>query len=90
MLTRIVVAGCCILALMVAIKDGRLLRKSGLTAACAVVQRTADGGELDACRPGKLEGRPDLTRRGCTNAGVNGTYQYWRCPAPVETSQVGR
>jgi hypothetical protein len=85
---RIVLAGALVLAAMVAIKDGRILRTAGLTASCSVVQRTAEGVELDACRPGKLEGRPDLSRRGCTNAGLSGTYEYWRCPAPTASAPL--
>ena len=88
MLSRIVLVGCLILAAMVAVKDGRILRTTGLTATCALVQRAPDGVELDACRPGKLEGRPDLSRRGCTDAGTNGTYQYWRCPASTASAPL--
>jgi len=73
---------------MVAIKDGRILRTTGLTASCSVVQRAADGVELDACRPGKLEGRPDLSRRGCTDAGVSGRYEYWSCPSATASAPL--
>ena len=78
----IVVTAVCILAAMIAAKDGRLPRAAGLTGTCLVARQTADGGQLVACRSGALEGRPDLTRRSCTIAGTEGTYQYWRCPAP--------
>jgi hypothetical protein len=77
----IFVTAACILALMAAVKDGRLPRYTGLTATCLVAQRELDGSELVACRPGALEGRPDLTRRACSRAGRNGTYEYWRCAA---------
>lgn len=73
---------------MLAVKDGRILRTAGLTASCAVVQRAPDGAELDACRPGKLEGRPDLSRRGCTSAGLSGQSEYWRCPAPTASAPL--
>jgi hypothetical protein len=86
MLRSIVAVGACIVALMIAVKDGRVLRATGLTGACTVVQRSADGSELAACRDGKLEGRPDLSRRGCANAGRTGTYEYWRCPAAEAAS----
>ena len=85
MLTRILLAGACLFATMVAIKDGRVLRTSGITARCTVVQRNTEGSELAACRSGKLEGRPDLRRRGCLDAGTLGRYQYWRCPAVQAT-----
>lgn len=90
MLTKIITVAAFILVLMVAIKDGRVLRTTGLTARCSVVQTAADGTQLEACRPGKLEGRPDLTRRGCTDAGISGKDEYWRCPAAVVASQAGR
>jgi hypothetical protein len=89
MLKRVVAAAVLVLALMVAIKDGRVLHKTGLTGSCAVVQVAPDGTSLQACRPGKLEGRPDLTRQGCKDAGLNGTYGYWRCPAEVAAAAHG-
>lgn len=83
MIKRIVVFGCLVVALMVAVKDGRMLRVAGLTGSCSVVEQHADGSQLDSCRPGKLEGRPNMSKRGCTEAGVAGPVEYWRCPAAV-------
>ena len=83
MIKRIVVAGVLVLALMIAIKDGRILRHAGLTGECSVAQTLADGTMLEACRSGKLAGRPDLSRQGCRIAGLSGPYQYWRCPAAI-------
>ena len=71
MLKRVVAVGICILAVMIAIKDGRVLRSSGLTGSCTAVQTRADGSELEACRGGKLEGRPDLSHRGCISFGLS-------------------
>jgi hypothetical protein len=86
---RIVVAGVLVLALMIAVKDGHVLRDTGLTGACVPAQTYKDGTQLEACRSGKLAGRPDLSRDGCTAVGTNGTYQYWRCPAGVEAGPSG-
>lgn len=80
MLKQIVVVAACIAALMAAVKDGRILHSVGMTASCSVVQQETDGAFLTACRGGKLEAAPDLSRRGCTNAGVQGATVYWRCP----------
>src|SRR5882724_118819 len=80
MIKRIVAIGVCILALMV-VKDGRVLRTTGLTGSCSVTQTFTDSTELVACRAGKLEGRPDLSHRGCRSVGIKATYEYWRCPA---------
>jgi hypothetical protein len=90
MIIRIVVVGVLVLALMIAIKDGRVLRKTGLTGACSSAQTLSDGTQLEACRSGKLAGRPDLSHNGCTVEGLTGTYQYWRCPAAVLSGPSGR
>jgi hypothetical protein len=89
MFKRIVLTASLVLVLMVAVKDGRVLRKVGLKGSCSVVQTSTDGSQLEACRAGKLEGRPDLRRHGCRDAGVAGTYQYWRCPATVAAGVSG-
>lgn len=69
---------------MVAIKDGRVLSETGLLASCsAVAAPLGDTGFWEACRPGKLEGRPDLSRRSCTRQGIMRGIELWRCPAPV-------
>jgi len=83
MLVRICAVGAVIFAVMVAIKDGRVLRAAGLTGSCAIVQTASDGTQVEACRPGKLQGRPDLTRDSCKDAGRSGSVDYWRCPAAV-------
>ena len=90
MLKRVVALAVCILAVMFAIKDGRVLRSAGLTGSCTAVQVRTDGSELEACRAGKLEGRPDLSARGCTSFGVRGTLEYWRCPADLRATDAGR
>jgi hypothetical protein len=89
MIKRIVVVATLVLALMIAIKDGRMLSRTGLKGYCSVVQTGADGSQLEACRAGKLEGFPDMTRQGCKDAGVSGTYEYWRCPAAVAAAANG-
>jgi hypothetical protein len=90
MLRPIIVTACLIFALMVAVKDGRLLHVAGLTGSCAAVARLADGEVVEGCKPGRLEGRPDLTKRNCTTAGTRDNVEYWRCPADLASSQAGR
>ena len=90
MLIRIVAAGACIFVLMLVIKDGRVLRMAGLTGSCTVVQIYQDSSELASCTAGKLEGRPDLSHRGCRSVGVVGKPEYWRCPAGFDISDLGR
>jgi hypothetical protein len=79
----IVVVSICILAAMIVVKDGRLLRNAGLTATCSKVASVPDA-DIDACRPGKLEGHPDLTKRGCKYVATYKQLAYWRCPSDTQ------
>ncbi len=92
MLKRVVAVAVLIFALMVVVKDGRLLRTAGLTGTCTVVRSTSVGGpdlnELVGCTAGRLEGRSDLSHRGCKTAGVAKAYEYWRCPAGFDVSDA--
>jgi len=89
MIKRVVVVGVLIFALMVVVKDGRVLRAVGLTGQCSAVQTYTDGTQLDACRAGALVGRPDLSRQGCRDVGPKGALEYWRCPAAVAAGPNG-
>lgn len=82
----ILIATILVVAAMLAITDGRVLAKAGLTGSCRPVAAPAgQPGDWAACRSGKLEGRPDLTRRSCVRYGVVGSDEYWRCPAPLDS-----
>ena len=86
---KIVLATAAVIAALALLKDGRVLERSGLVGRCTVVQAAAaDGSAVHACRPGKLEGRPDLSRDSCTPTGLVNGVEYWRCPAPVEESPI--
>lgn len=86
---RTLVAAALIVAAMVVIKDGRALEETGLLSSCeAVVAPTGQTGYWEACRPGKLEGRPDLTRRSCVSQGVAREVEYWRCPSPIDSGHA--
>ena len=74
-----VIAGS-IAALMAGVKDSRLMHATGLAGSCTAVMQLQDGSVIDACRPGKLFGRPDLSRRNCLGTGLRGSVQFWRCP----------
>lgn len=88
MLKRVVAVAVVILALMIALKNGRILRTSGLTGSCSVVQPLPGTSELVACKAGKLEGRPDLSHRGCSAVSLTGAQQYWRCPIGFDLSDL--
>jgi hypothetical protein len=89
-MSRILLTAALIVALMAAVKDGRLARGAGLTGKCASVAAPA-GHEWtwESCTPGKLEGAPDLSRQGCTRAAANGQTVYWRCEAQLAAAPVG-
>ena len=83
----VLVGALLVLTLMIVIKDGRVLRKAGLTGGCTVLAAPAgDTGSWEACTPGKLQGAPDLTRQSCTSVKVVGKTEYWHCPAAIESS----
>jgi hypothetical protein len=74
------------LALMIVIKDGRLMRKMGLSGSCAtIVTPRGQTGSWVKCTSGKLQGAPNLSRQSCTSVQVVGKVEYWRCPAPIES-----
>jgi hypothetical protein len=77
-------------ALLVTMKDGRALRDTGLIAQCtAVTAPVGQAGSWEACRPGRLEGRPNLKRQSCESVGRTADVEYWRCPSPVESAPAG-
>ena len=80
MFIKLLLVGVVVLAVMVAIKDGRVLRAIGLDGSCSVVSTAPNGIEVKACHAGKLHGAPDLTGSGCTETGTLGGKIYWRCP----------
>jgi hypothetical protein len=89
-LKPIFVVAACIFVLMLVVKDGRVLKTTGLTAKCGPVSAVVQGTVVEACAPGKLEGRPDLTKRDCIAAGIAGKLEYWRCPAEIQATSSSR
>jgi hypothetical protein len=90
MISRILFVAAFLLVGMIAVKDGRFLRVAGLVGSCRVYQQAVDGTQWEACRAGRLEGRPDLSARGCSAGGVAGRLEYWHCPAGIAASAIGR
>jgi len=77
-------------ALMVTLKDGRALHDTGLIATCTAVSTPAgQAGYWQACRPGRLEGRPNLKRKSCEPIGLAEGVEYWRCPSPIDSASAG-
>ena len=83
----VLVGAALIFALMLVIKDGRASRNLGLTGSCHVVAAPrGQDGLWQACKPGKLEGAPDLRRYGCKSMSLTSTREYWRCPGGFKSS----
>ena len=80
---RIVAVGAVLVALLVAIKDQRLLQRAHLVGYCSTVAQAEDGTEWRSCVPGKISGRPGLVLDACTDFGRYGRAEIWNCPAPV-------
>lgn len=89
MLVKIIIVGALAIGLMAAIKDGRVLRDAGLLSTCsAVVANGKSDPTLLACSKGRLNGWPDMTNKSCTLVAVRPKHEYWRCAAPVVSSQT--
>ncbi len=87
--TKMIVYAALVVAAMVAIKDGRVLEPTGLVGTCSEINAPqGDTATWEACRAGKLEGRPNLVRKSCTSAGVVEDVEYWRCPTRVESGRT--
>jgi hypothetical protein len=89
MLLKIIVVGAVLIGVMAAIRDGRLLKDAGLLSTCnaASVNGRSEPTVL-SCTKGKLDGFPDMTSKACTLIQQQGNRQFWRCPAPVVSSQT--
>lgn len=87
MLLKILVVGVVLIGAMAAIRDGRVLRDAGLLSSCSAVNNRAVLNEL-SCSKGRLDGFPDMTDKSCTLIGATRQRQYWRCVAPVVSSQT--
>ena len=69
---------------MVAAKETTVLQRAGLFSSCSAVPGQAYGSvPLQACSPGKLDGRPDLSRKSCASRGIVAEVEYWACPVPL-------
>jgi hypothetical protein len=88
MLLKILIVGGLAIGLMAAIRDGRILRDSGLLSSCsAVVVNGREDTSLQSCTKGRLDGFPDLTNKSCALVSTRASREYWRCEAPIVSSQ---
>ncbi|HZC75662.1 MAG TPA: hypothetical protein VE220_06785 [Gaiellaceae bacterium] len=88
MLLKILVVGALAIGLMATIRDGRVLRDSGLLSSCSSV---TVHGQLDStmqqCTKGRLDGFPDLTNKSCQLVAQGSKRDLWRCDVPIVSSQ---
>jgi hypothetical protein len=88
MLLKILVVGAVLIGAMAAIRDGRILRDAGLLSSCsAAAVNGHDEPTVMSCSKGRLDGFPDLTNKSCKLIVARPKRQYWRCDAPVVSSQ---
>lgn len=89
MLLKIIVVGALLVGLMAVIRDGSVLKDAGLLSSCNAV--TLDGKQdptVLSCSRGRLDGWPDMTNQSCNLIAVHPNRQYWRCAAPVVSSET--
>lgn len=89
MLLRITIIGVVAIGAMAAIRDGRVLRDAGLLSSChSVTVNGRPDATMMRCSKGRLDGFPDLTNKSCRLVAVQSSHEYWRCDAPVVSSQT--
>jgi hypothetical protein len=89
MLLKILIVGALAIGAMAAIRNGTILRDAGLLSSCRAV---TVNGSYDpttlSCSKGRLDGFPDMTPKSCHLISTRPKRQYWRCDAPVVSSQA--
>ena len=89
MLLKIILVGALLIGVMAAIKDGRVLKDAGLLSSCNTVALSGKSDEtMLSCSKGRLDGFPNLTNKSCTLVSSRRDREYWRCLAPVVSSQT--
>ena len=89
MLLKIFIVGALAIGVMAVIRDGRVLRDAGLLSRCSPVAVNGQGDPtLLSCTKGRLDGWPDMTAQSCNLIAVHPSREYWRCQAPVVSSQT--
>jgi hypothetical protein len=89
MLLKIIIVGALLVGAMAVIRDGRVLKDAGLLSKCSTV--TIDGKSdqtVLSCSKGRLDGWPNMTAQSCNLIAVRPSREYWRCQAPVVSSQT--
>jgi hypothetical protein len=89
MLLKILIVGALAIGAMAAVRDGTVLRDAGLLSKChAVAVNGSSEPTTLSCSKGKLDGFPDMTPKSCQVISTQRNQQFWRCDAPVVSSQA--
>ena len=89
MLLKIILVGALLIGGMAVIRDGRVLKDAGLLSRCnTVALEGKQDPTLLSCSKGRLDGWPDMSGQSCNLIAVHPSRQYWRCAAPVVSSQT--
>ena len=88
MLLKIIVVGAILIGVMAAIRDGRVLKDAGLLSTCNPAPVTGKADNVLSCTKGRLDGFPDMRSKSCVLIAQRPKHEYWRCPAPVVSSQT--
>jgi hypothetical protein len=72
-----------LIALLITVKDQRVLQRAHLIGFCSTVAQATDGSEWRSCVPGHISGRPGLELDSCIDYGREGNAEVWSCPAPL-------
>jgi hypothetical protein len=87
---RVVLAAGVLVFALAAVRHGDVLERTNLVGGCsAIATPSGEAGAWQACRPGRLEGPPDLSRKSCNRRGLVAEVELWRCPAPLAASRTG-
>ena len=87
---RVVLAAAAVALTMGAVSGGDVLERTSLVGGCsAIATPSGQAGAWQACRPGRLDGPPDLSRKSCNRRGLVAEVELWRCPAKLAATRTG-
>jgi hypothetical protein len=84
--TKIIMVGVAIFALMVVARREGWPQRVGVTGSCVATQAPAGQPAASAwylCKQGVLTGFPNLETDSCTSVGYIGKRELWSCTAPL-------
>ena len=89
MLKTIVAVGVCIFALMVVVKDGRVLRDAGLTGSCSVARRSRTRPSSRPAARASSRAGPTCRTAAARSVGVTGNVRVLALPGRPRSQRRG-